>query len=211
MTLPAEWGPFFATHVHDVTPAPPWRPLRELLDDPAVLHDRVAGVRAYLAAGRDIDAVPARVAASVTQLGIAARVVSPSLGSAVHSGRFPTLDDAWWQPAPGGVFPLSITANRTDSPAELIAWLGRLVDAVARFSVSRTILWGNVASAVNGAAVVIGTPRAAELAAGLLARPPLRGTATWPAGRFRRRSCCLIYRATNDRSAVCGDCVLGTS
>jgi ferric iron reductase protein FhuF len=32
-------------------------------------------------------------------------------------------------------------------------------------------------------------------------------------GRFRRLSCCLIYRAspTNSRAAVCGDCVLRTS
>ncbi|MGH3825441.1 MAG: (2Fe-2S)-binding protein [Pseudonocardiaceae bacterium] len=44
----------------------------------------------------------------------------------------------------------------------------------------------------------------------LLDQPPLRGTSIVSADRgFRRRSCCLIYRAApNAAGAVCGDCVL---
>jgi ferric iron reductase protein FhuF len=81
--------------------------------------------------------------------------------------------------------------------------------------VSARILWGNAASAVHGAATVLAANRpdraapARQLAALLLARPPLRGTGTWTAdGGFRRRSCCLIYRAAAAPEAICGDCVL---
>jgi ferric iron reductase protein FhuF len=43
----------------------------------------------------------------------------------------------------------------------------------------------------------------------LMSRPRLRGTGTSIDGRFRRRTCCLIYRAAPGRDgAVCGDCVL---
>ncbi|MDT0454840.1 (2Fe-2S)-binding protein [Streptomyces sp. DSM 41527] len=92
-----------------------------------------------------------------------------------------------------------------------------LVDAAASFSVSPRILWGNVASAVNGAAagVVSAAPalaRPAHTAALLfLSRPQLQDTHTLNArnGRFQRRSCCLIYRAApNASGALCGDCVL---
>ncbi|MFE3883788.1 (2Fe-2S)-binding protein [Streptomyces lydicus] len=92
-----------------------------------------------------------------------------------------------------------------------------LVDAAAPFSVSLRILWGNVASAVNGASagMVAAAPalaRPARTAALLfLSRPQLRDTHTLDPhnGRFRRRSCCLIYRAAPDASgALCGDCVL---
>ncbi|MEW1749934.1 (2Fe-2S)-binding protein [Streptomyces angustmyceticus] len=96
-----------------------------------------------------------------------------------------------------------------------------LADAVAAFSVSRRILWGNVASAVNGAAAGIASAapalaRPARTAALLfLHRPQLRDAHTLDDapgsynGRFRRRSCCLIYRAAPDAAgATCGDCVL---
>ncbi|MFJ9470732.1 (2Fe-2S)-binding protein [Streptomyces caniferus] len=104
-----------------------------------------------------------------------------------------------------------------------------LNDAVAAFSVSPRVLWGNVASAVNGAATGIAAAapalaRPARTAALLLLhRPPLRDTHTLgapldgppddspvgPDARFRRRSCCLIYRAApNAAGATCGDCVL---
>ncbi|WP_336052643.1 (2Fe-2S)-binding protein [Streptomyces sp. CA2R101] len=92
-----------------------------------------------------------------------------------------------------------------------------LVDAAASFSVSPRVLWGNVASAVNGAAtgMVSAAPalaRPARTAALLfLSRPQLQDTHTLNTrnGRFRRRSCCLIYRAApNASGALCGDCVL---
>jgi ferric iron reductase protein FhuF len=69
--------------------------------------------------------------------------------------------------------------------------------------VSNQILWGNVASALHGAAALIGEHTAVDQ---LMSRPPLRGTGSIIDGQFRRRTCCLIYRAAPGR--FCGDCVL---
>jgi ferric iron reductase protein FhuF len=83
-------------------------------------------------------------------------------------------------------------------------------------AVSPRVLWGNVASAVNGAATMIAAVRpdltgpAAEAAAAMLRYPPLAGTYQGhPLRGFRRRNCCLIYRLSPERPAYCGDCVLG--
>ncbi|HEX3791007.1 MAG TPA: hypothetical protein VHW44_24295 [Pseudonocardiaceae bacterium] len=218
----SDWGPFFAvdTHGADATPVSPWRWLRELVDDPDVLRERVSGVRAYLAAAGGPP--PERVAASVVHLGLVARLVSPALGVAVHTGFFPALDlrDLWWQPELGGSFPLSIGAVDQAGPEGVITGAVReLGAAVGAFSVSEQVLWGNVASAVNGAATMVAlarpdlAARAAAVASELLDQPLLRHTSTRrPDGRFQRLSCCLIYRAspTDRRDAVCGDCVLAT-
>ena len=230
----AGWGPFFAVEVHEpgAVAAPPWRPLRELLDDPDALRVRVAAVRAYLAAGGDRDPpdVHLRVAASVAQMGVTARLVSPVLAVAVCTGEVLDLGGAWWRPELGGAFPLSVTvrdAPRThgaDPRAVAGAVSGRFLDGPARelveaargFSVSPHVLWGNVASAVNGAAAMIARARpdlagpANDLARLLLAGPRLAGAGQARAGTFRRRSCCLIYQATPPGSprAVCGDCIL---
>jgi hypothetical protein len=214
------WGPFFAASTHDTgdVPVPPWRPMTELVDDPAVLRERVTSVRGYLAEGGG--RVAERVAASVTHLGLVARLVSPVLGLTVHTGRFPALGlaDVWWRPALGGAFPLSIGPVEHDDPARLITGAVReLGTAAGVFSVSERVLWGNVASAINGAATMVGTARpelaarATAVASDLLALPPLRHAGLrHPDGRFQRRSCCLIYRASpgNGRDAICGDCVL---
>jgi hypothetical protein len=107
-----DWGPFFAVHDHPAgaTPEPPWRHFRELIDEPTVLSDRIAAIQAYLAAGGGRPTP--RVAASVTHLGLVARVVSPTLGVAAVSGEFPALElaDAWWQPELGGTFPRTTEA-----------------------------------------------------------------------------------------------------
>ncbi|HEY4017458.1 MAG TPA: (2Fe-2S)-binding protein [Pseudonocardiaceae bacterium] len=219
-SAPAElndWGPFFALHDHPAgaAPAAPWRPFRELLDEPTVLAERVAAIHAYLSVGGGRPTP--RVAASVTHLGLLARLVSPTLGVAVLSGEFPALDlaDLWWQPELGGTFPLSAHYRPGGSPAALVD--GPLRTLTAAFAVSNKILWGNVASAINGAATMIAAnrpdlaDRAAAFADDLLDTPQLRETSTRRAdGRFQRRSCCLIYQAaaTPNRDAVCGDCVL---
>jgi len=54
-----------------------------------------------------------RVAASVTHLGVAARLISPALGMAVLLGRVPRMDPAevYWQPVLGGPLPLSLPAS----------------------------------------------------------------------------------------------------
>jgi hypothetical protein len=223
----AALGPFFAlrTHHRDAPADPPWQEMRALVEDPRVLRDRVDGVRAYLAAAgaRPLAAVELRVAASVTQLGLTARLVSPTLAVAVLSGSWPRPDlyRARWQPVPGGAFPLSLDtgAFAPGTPDDLVDGPVRaLVHATAALSVSPTVLWGNVASAINGAATVL-AGRRPDLAAGaraaaalLLAHPALHGAAATDraaGARFRRRSCCLIYRAAPGRAgALCGDCVL---
>lgn len=213
----AGWGPFFAveTHAAGAVPEPPWRPLSELAAGPDALRDRVARVRAYLADGRDL---PVRVAASVTQLGLTARLVSPVLAVAVLTGRTLDLSGAWWRPELGGAFPLSLTARTTpdDLTAVLDGPVRDLVEATRTFSVSARILWGNAASAVNGATTMIAQARpdlatpARALTARLLGAPPLHGTADHRDGAFRRRSCCLIYQAAPPGAprSLCGDCVL---
>ncbi|MGW7635811.1 (2Fe-2S)-binding protein [Streptomyces decoyicus] len=233
-------GPFFTfeTHAAGSEPIAPWRKLSEVARvESGVLAERVASVRAALAGGggRPAEEVELRVAASVAHLGLVARVVSPLLGlAALHRlpSRPPTLDDLRWHSGLGGAFALSLpretvaavatddagSVTGADAAGALLEGPVRdLADAVAAFSVSRRILWGNVASAVNGAAagIVSAAPalaRPARTAALLMLRhPQLRDAHTLDPrnGRFRRRSCCLIYRAAPDAAgAVCGDCVL---
>jgi hypothetical protein len=195
--------------------------MSELVENPDVLLERA--VRVQLAGGRAPDAVESRVAASVTHLGLVARLISPALGVAVTHGRLHDLDlsDVWWQPVLGGPFPLSVSVMSArpaeDLPSTLLDGPIRdLVEATRLLSVSTRVLWGNVASAVNGAASMIAAARPAlaerslAIASALLDQPPLRDTSiTTPGGAFRRRSCCLIYRAAPDAAGpVCGDCVL---
>jgi len=94
-----------------------------------------------------------------------------------------------------------------------------LVAAVAGRSVSPRVLWGNVASAISGAATMIAAARpdlggtARDAAAAALRFPALAGAAAGPPGTpaFRRRSCCLIYRLSGEPGAgLCGDCVLAS-
>jgi hypothetical protein len=222
---PARPGPFFAAQSHDPghPPDAPWRPMTDLLDDPGVLADRVAQTRAYLAAagGRDADAVEARVAASVTHLGLAARIASPLLAAAVFTGRAApvTLHELYWQPVLGGAFPLSIAQPNedTDLAACLLDGLAADLHAALRpFGVPPRVLWGNVASALNGARTVLAAARPEHaartdaLVRGLLHHPRLVGASqSAPHGRFQRRSCCLIYRASPQQpAALCGDCIL---
>lgn len=234
----AAFGPFFAveTHASGALPREPWQVMSELVEDPEILLDRVLAVRAVLAqaGGQAPGAVELRVAASVAHLGLVARLVSPALAAAVTSGALLEVDlvSAWWQRVLGGAFPLSLPlgagagpADGEGSPERLARRLAsrvlegpvhQLCEVATALSVSRQILWGNVASAVNGAASMIAAcqpawaQRSRMIASLLLERPPLRGTGVGSAGpSFRRRSCCLIYRAAPDSTgAVCGDCVL---
>ncbi|MBO1753872.1 (2Fe-2S)-binding protein [Allobranchiibius sp. CTAmp26] len=226
-----ELGPFFAVTVLDQEgePPAPWRPVAELLADPAA---RVEQVRAYLAAGVGVapSAVEPRVAASVMHLGLVARLVSPWVGLAARDGvHLPVeVDDLWWIPSLGGGFELAVApqAFARERPVSLTVWADALVHDLLRPLVdavhgSPTVLWGNTASAVNGAAVAgsAAHPESASrlriVADGLLAALPVPDVHTGQAGTpdFRRRSCCLIYRvggAARPR-ALCGDCVLTAS
>jgi hypothetical protein len=206
-------------------PDPPQPP--DPRDAPDALAGRIGEVRERLAAaaGRPAAAVEFRVAASIAQLGLCARLLSPVLGAAA-TGRALRLDtgQAWWIPALGGPFRLSLpdtaASGRAESgPAAAAALLAgpvaQVVRAVEAMSVSPRVLWGNVASAVNGAATMIAAARpdlatpAAETAAAMLKYPPLTGTYQGrPLQGFRRRNCCLIYRLSPSAPAYCGDCVL---
>jgi FhuF 2Fe-2S C-terminal domain len=250
----AALGPYFAVDVHRATAPlqPPWQPLGELIGAPDALAARIGEVRERLAAaaGRPPASVEFRVAASIAQLGLCARLLSPALGAATLGRALPVdTASARWIPALGGPFRLSlpdtalaastvtsstvtssavtssavrssaVTSSAAAGPAataELLAGpITQVVRAVQAMAVSPQVLWGNVASAVNGAATMIAAARpdlaspAAGAAAALLAQPVLAGTYRGrPLTSFRRRNCCLIYRLSPERPAYCGDCVL---
>lgn len=221
----AALGPYFAAGFHDALQGPetPWCSLAELTEDPAVMEERVAGVRAFLAAGtgQDIEAVELRVAASVVHLGLVARVASPLTALAVGYGWRGSVwaADLRWQPGLASTFPLSISESaleRAGSRAITDGVIAELETAIAPFGVNRHIMRGNVASALAGAVKTLSAARpeladrASAMLQVLLAGPVLRGSAGHRRdGTFRRRSCCLIYRAAPDHDgALCGDCAL---
>ncbi len=224
----AALGPYFAVDVHRPgSPVrPPWQPLGELTSSPGALARRIGEVRERLAAaaGCPAAAVEFRVAASIAQLGLCARLLSPALGAAAAGRALPVdVAQARWIPVLGGPFRLSLAEEAiaaepgTAATAALLAGpVTQIVRAVEAMAVSPRVLWGNVASAVNGAATMIAAARpdlagpAAEAAAALLGHPDLAGTYQGrPLQAFRRRNCCLIYRLSPERPAYCGDCVLG--
>ena len=233
----AAFGPFFAIETHSA-PAQaqsPWQPLSPVFSSAAALAARIDGVRSALAdaANCPSGAIEYRVAASVAQLGLSARLIAPALGSAVLGKPLPIdITSAWWIPGLGGPFRLSLPASaltarpRQDSPAAggacgpllrlLDGPIRSLVELTASTGVSRRVLWGNVGSAVNGAAVMITAAapglasETAVVSSGVLRFPELAGSYRGrPVASFRRQSCCLIYRiARNAPPEFCGDCVL---
>jgi hypothetical protein len=229
----AALGAYFAVDTHEAgrVPGAPWRPMGELLEDPGVAAARVDAVRAYLeAAGRlPAGTVRRRVAASVMQLGLAARTLSPVFALAVLGRRLPPLGlhELYWQPTPGSLFALSfpgLESLESLAPGEpdgslraaVESLTADLCDVAGSFGVAPRILRGNVASALNGARISLTAAqpelagRAREELDRLLHGPTLDGTAQTAAdGRFQRRSCCLIYQAApGSRGPVCGDCIL---
>jgi hypothetical protein len=134
------------------------------------------------------------------------------------------LADLWWQDILGGPVPLSVpvplpgtTAGEPPAVQGLIhEVIAPLTEQTSRLvSISPRVLWGNVASAVNGAAAQVAAQRpdlsgpAWAVAVSLFASPQLSRERHPPGLGFRRSSCCLIYKITADRSqGICGDCVL---
>lgn len=160
-------------------------------------------------------AVPPRVAGSVVQLGVLARILAPAVAiSAVDLGAVSLdPDELWWQDDFGGAFALSV------APAVSPDWPGAVVEEfnavfAARYGVPLPSLWGNIASGVNSAARQLARARprlvssAWSAADAVLADPRVEGGRLRAGEGFRRRSCCLIYQAAGSRAAVCGDCVL---
>lgn len=211
----ATFGAFFAVSTDPAEGVDPtWRPLRDLYTDPQPLRDRIAHVGRVLGAGE-------RVAASITFQGLAARVLSAPFATVAVHGLLPdlTADALYWRPSATGLWPLWCADPAARDPSDLAALLidehlTPLVAAVrAQVSISERVLWGSVASSVASGKRLVGTVRATAVAERLLATGPLAGTGDRlpPVGpdcdwSFRRRSCCLYYRAPN--GGLCGDCVL---
>jgi Ferric iron reductase FhuF-like transporter/FhuF 2Fe-2S C-terminal domain len=234
-------GPFFAVEL-DVKPQS-WQRLSDLLPpDYALLDGQLGQTRQTLAtmSGLAESRIEPRVAASLWLLGWAARLFAPSLGAALH-GVVPTVpaDRVLWRPSPGQPRPLAMVApkGRVCVPDDAEATASHLYAACitglveplvstlsAAYPVSLHVLWGNVASAVAGAASSLDRPGSApsrparDIAQALLQIGALsgRGGFTRPEGRegpagprgFQRTSCCLLYRVAG--AGICSDCVLAT-
>lgn len=153
-----------------------------------------------------------RAAASCDFLALAARCVSPLLAAAVRSGVVPVLH------AQRLVVHAGTRAVGLRGPVDPLAEGGFaavvqdvLAPAVAtyaaRFRIPERVLWGNAASALAGAAVVLADERAERIVRSVLVEGRLADTGAYEAsGRFRRRSCCLYYKLPG--GGLCGDCVL---
>ncbi|KOV21572.1 ferric iron reductase [Streptomyces sp. XY152] len=167
----------------------------------------------------------ARVAASVAQQGLAARLWSVALGSAALYGAVPDLAPPLlrWDPEGSAPDDLWLTGVRplpgdAATLAELVlhGHLEPLAAALrSRHRLAPGLLRGNAASALAGAARELDAwgrrhgrtdvaARAASLTAELLAHPLLTGAGSPAGAAFRRRSCCLYYRVPG--GGVCGDC-----
>lgn len=223
----AALGPFFAVESHrpGQLPREPWRPIAELTTPAGLLRGRIRAVRRGLAeqAGLDADQVELRVAASIAHLGLVARLAGPAIAVAAIGYRLDLRPGRmWWQDLAGGPVPLSVPAwsclshgTAMDEPVQLIEQLvAPLTAAVADLvPISRRVLWGNVASAVNGAAVEVARQRPdvagrAWLAATAVFAHRNLGQERSPSGPgFCRSSCCLRYRLPG-ADVLCGDCVL---
>lgn len=205
-----------------------WRPMAELMTRPDAMADHIAAARAALAAGHGVavDEVEPRVAASLAQQGLAARLVSPALAAMASAQWVPDLDLArlHWVPGGRGPLPLALeepSGEHADGVEALAAAFGRLVleraiapvnaAVAAVVPVADRLLDGNTWSALAGALAplrvhrpdLVGTARA--IVQHLAAGEPDAGAFAAP-GRYRRDTCCLYYRLP--RGGLCGDCVL---
>ncbi len=215
------FGPFF--QLEQVGPGSSgWLPVTALWTDTELRFRRVRATAAALAGSAGPRVIEPRVAASITQLGLCARLLAPALGLIVDRRPLPLPENFVFRDVPGGLFPLGVLTGTDDRaeptpwPASMQALVGPIGDAVLGdgYRLSATIVRGNVASALAGAAATIiqAEPAAAErvrlLVDAALDSAALRRTGHLEAdGQFRRRSCCLIYRLA-EGPGLCGDCVL---
>jgi FhuF 2Fe-2S C-terminal domain len=223
----SSFGPFY--EVDTVMAGPGWLPMSGLIDG-GDLAMRIDVTLKALCEQVERDDVDVWIAASLAQLNLTARLVSPVIALAARYSVVPQMSLAAlrWQPRLGGAVPLGIRqprAVRGAAPAELVALIDKhvllsvvepLMNAASRVvKISPQVLRGNVGSALASAAEVIATrdpptgDRARTLVELLLEATSRAGTGHYVDGRFRRRSCCLYYRVGSS-TVTCGDCVLGT-
>jgi hypothetical protein len=176
---------------------------------------------------RPVDAIPLKVAASVTHLGLVARLIAPALAAAACRHDLDMgPDELWWQDTIAGPVPLSVTRGRRlgqragqrcgpPGSRQILDELICPITAAGQTAVSPRVLWGNVASAINSAASqaaghrpALG-PAAWAVARAYLGHPQLSQEPAMPGPAFRRSSCCLIYKLTpGPPQPVCADCLL---
>ncbi|MFJ2770314.1 (2Fe-2S)-binding protein [Streptomyces sp. NPDC087300] len=214
----------FAT-VYAPAPPSPYRSVGEARGTPPEGQDRDPLAFRVDKVGRRLGAPEERIAVSVAQLGLAARLWSVALGSAALYGAVPDLDPALLHWDADGTSPddlwLTEVRPRPGDPGTIrdVVQHGHLAPLSAalrdRYRISPGLLKGNAGSALAGAArelhgwaARVGRAdvgeRALDLAAALFDHPELRGTGTLEGTAFRRRSCCLYYRCPN--GGLCGDC-----
>lgn len=200
----------FTEHAPHVGPSSPWQQLSARISDEA-LRARVEYVAAALHSPGS-EPVDARTAASTEHFGLVARLVAAHIcGRALGFWLDLSASSIWWQQLEGGLLSLSFTRSEPRDPLRDNS-IKRLTDTVQRlYGVSPHVLWGNVGSAANSTLSLLRTtrpdllPAARRAADELLSDPRIDGGRLRSGPDFRRRSCCLIYRAG---TAVCGDCVL---
>lgn len=163
-----------------------------------------------------------RVAASLVQLGHAARLWSPVLACAVSHGVIPDLTEL--QRADDGAqlrLPEAVGAPvDRDFPAPEVLYRDVVrhhmepLAAGLRVKVAPALLGGNIASALAGASHALLAARPdlrqpiVRITGSLLNTGMLAGSGIITGGDlgFRRRSCCLFYRVP--AGSKCGDCAL---
>ncbi|MGK5731620.1 (2Fe-2S)-binding protein [Streptomyces sp. URMC 124] len=200
------------------------------------LGEEAVRARVETVAGR-LGTKDRRVAASIAYQGIAGRLLSVALGSAVLAGEVPDLghglrwhpartapDDLWLPgpaalPAAAGGPAAVIRAHVLHGPLTELHALTRAV-----VPVSGRLLWGNAASSLVGSLRVLhawchdrGRPqdatRALDLARAVFDDPLLHGTGTLAAGAAPGsapsfvRNSCCLYYRVVP-GGLCGDCVL---
>jgi hypothetical protein len=201
----------FAEHAADEHPVAPWHVLTIRTGGPG-LRSRIEDVRTRL---RSPDGTPAdlRVAASTEQFGLVARLISAHIcAQALGLSLDLSAPRIWWQQRPDALLQLSLArTSQPPNPLQHGAIL-QLTDTVQRlYGVSSQVLWGNVGSAANSTVTLLRSTRpdlvdAARRAADEILQDPRVDAGELQTGvEFRRRSCCLIYRAG---IGMCGDCVL---
>lgn len=231
LRVAAAAGPYFAVDEPDAERT--WLPLARLLDDRDLLRERVEAARTVLAT-RTGGAVDLRACASITFLGTVSRLVAPALGTAAIAGVVPafTPTDVLWSPVAGGPIPIAV-ADPRGRPVEDADEAARSIDRdlvattvtplvaayATTFRLSTQVLWGNVSSALAGAAGMLartGAPQrltAVDIVEAALRSGPLVGSGHYerpdprrPRAFFVRHNCCLFYKIP--AGGKCGDCVL---